>query len=422
MLAYQIHLVRVEAERSHGRPRLLPVLTELDDPLPTQARELMAGADRRFHWNVGSSPESLVEEVVTGLESPIQFPKTEERPRFEAPGGAVPLDSPFYVTRPEDARFHSAVADGESIVLIKGARQMGKTSMLARGLQRAREDGHRVILTDFQKLNEASFESLEKFYFALGVSLADQLDLDVLPEDVWDSRRGPNSCLERYLRREVLAKLTSNLVWGMDEIDRLFPCEFSGEVFSLFRSWHNTRALEPSSPWSMLTLAIAYATEVHLFITDLAQSPFNVGTRLELQDFTREQVAQMNELHQRPLKNPSEIDEFISLLGGQPYLVRRGLHDLATGQLSFDDLRQQADREEGVFGDHLGRIAHLVAEDSALVEALREVVAGRPCPTNEVFHRLKSAGIISGPSRAAAQPRCGLYRTFLERTLKPKGN
>src|SRR5262245_12044597 len=57
------------------------------------------------------------------------------------PGGAVPLDSPFYVARKTDEEFYKAIARRDSIVLVKGARQVGKTSLLARGLQRARESG-----------------------------------------------------------------------------------------------------------------------------------------------------------------------------------------------------------------------------------------------------------------------------------------
>jgi hypothetical protein len=80
----------------------------------------------------------------------------------------------------------------------------------------------------------------------------------------------------------VLGAVTGPVVWGLDEVDRLFSVPFGSEVFGLFRSWHNKRALDPSGPWARLTLAIAYATEAHLFITDLNQSPFNVGTRLAL--------------------------------------------------------------------------------------------------------------------------------------------
>ena len=52
-----------------------------------------------------------------------------------AVGGAVPLDSEFYVARPADGEMRSSLLKRDSIVLIKGARQMGKTSLLARGLQ-----------------------------------------------------------------------------------------------------------------------------------------------------------------------------------------------------------------------------------------------------------------------------------------------
>src|SRR4029434_1802258 len=113
-------------------------------------------------------------------------------------------------------------------------------------------------------------------------------------EQVWNPHLGPSSNFERYLRREALAEAAPPLVWGLDEVDRLSTCDFGSGVFGLFRSWHNKRALDPQGPWQQLTLAIAYATEAHLFITDLNQSPFNVGTRLALEDFNFEQVAELN--------------------------------------------------------------------------------------------------------------------------------
>ena len=73
--------------------------------------------------------------------------------KLEPVGGAVPLDSQFYVVRATDEEFQTAIARQDSIVLVKGARQMGKTSLLARGLQQARQAGTQVVLTDFQKLN-----------------------------------------------------------------------------------------------------------------------------------------------------------------------------------------------------------------------------------------------------------------------------
>src|SRR6185369_6457160 len=179
-------------------------------------------------------------------------------------------------------------------------------------------------------------------------SIAEQLDLSVFPQDVWDERRGPNVNFERYLRREVLAKLNAPLVWGLDEVDRLFTCSFGSEVFGLFRSWHNERALDPTGPWSGMTLAIAYATEAHLFITDMNQSPFNVGTRLALEDFTRDQVAELNRRYRSPLKNDAELGRFVQLVAGHPFLVRRALHEMLTQPLDIAALEAQADRDEGI--------------------------------------------------------------------------
>jgi hypothetical protein len=63
--------------------------------------------------------------------STATFP-VNAQPRLEAEGGAVPLESPFYIVRSADEEFHKAIARRESTVLVKGSRQMGKTSLLAR--------------------------------------------------------------------------------------------------------------------------------------------------------------------------------------------------------------------------------------------------------------------------------------------------
>jgi len=335
----------------------------------------------------------------------------------EPPGGAVPLDSKYYLVRPTDDQFLDAVRRRDSIVLVKGARQMGKTSLLARGLQLARASGAKVITTDFQKLNASHLETIETLFITLGELIADQLDLDVYPDEVWKPRRAPSINFERYIRREVLEKISTPLVWGLDEVDRLFTCPFASEVFGLFRTWHNERAVDPTAPWERLTLAIVYATEAHLFITDQNQSPFNVGTRLELKDFTVEQVFELNKRYGSPLAGEGELARYFQLVGGHPYLVRRGFHEMTTNGIRLDAFAAEADRDEGPFGDHLRRILVLLARDPALGEVVRGILRGEPCPTVEDFYRLRSAGVMAGDSPQDVQPRCQLYATYLKRHL-----
>jgi DNA-binding winged helix-turn-helix (wHTH) protein len=160
--------------------------------------------------------------------------------RLEPVGGAMPLDSPFYLERSTDYEFKAAVARRDSIVLVKGARQVGKTSLLARSLQGAREAGARVVFTDFQQLNASHLASTETLLRMLAKSLAHELARS--PDDAWDAELGASMNFTRYVRNEVLGPDPAPLVWGLDEVDRLFTCSFGGEIFGLFRSWHNARA------------------------------------------------------------------------------------------------------------------------------------------------------------------------------------
>jgi hypothetical protein len=356
---------------------------------------------------------------VTEPEGSSHTPRIQqaEAQEIKQTSGAVPLNSNFYIVRDTDEEFLQAIERRDSIVLVKGARQMGKTSLLARGLQQARKAGAAVVLTDFQKLNAAHLETIENFFLALSEMIYDQLDVDTEPEAAWSPRRGASINFERYIRRVVLKQIGCPLVWAMDEVDRLLTCPFGSEVFGLFRSWHNERSLDPASPWEHLTLAIVYATEPHLFITDPNQSPFNVGTKLELRDFTVEQAADLNERYGSPLKDETEVSRYYRLVGGHPYLVHSGIFEIRRRGLTLQAFEALAEQDEGPFGDHLRRILILLARDPALTEAMREVLRGKPCPTTDGFYRLRSTGLVSGHSAREATLRCPLYANYLERQL-----
>ncbi|HLK60419.1 MAG TPA: AAA-like domain-containing protein [Chthonomonadaceae bacterium] len=331
-------------------------------------------------------------------------------------GGAVPLHSPFYIERTTDGEFKAAIAQHESIVLVKGGRHTGKTSLLARGLHEARQAGSRVALTDFQALTASHLTSAESLYRALAEDLADQLDLETLPDAVWSARRSANRNLERYLHDFVLSADGPPVVWGLDEVDRLFRYGFSSEVFGLFRSWHNLRAFDPDGLWNRLTLAMAYATEVRLFIADLNQSPFNVGARLTLEDFTSDQVDDLNRRHGEPLRSEAERERFYNLLSGHPYLTRKGLAEMTARGLDMATLAAQADRDEGPFGDHLRRLLASLTQDAELTEVVRGLLRGERC-REESFYRLQSAGLLSGSPMAQGPWRCQVYETYLRHHL-----
>jgi hypothetical protein len=414
MLAYEIQLAHGAAQKQNGKPRILPVRVDYESALP---ESLAAILDQVPYANWTAPPDNV--RVVTALIESLRNPPSQ-KPRsqwLEAVGGAVPLDSQFYIVRSTDDEFLSAVNRNDSIVLIKGARQMGKTSLLARGLWEARKSGAKVVLTDFQKFNSEHLAGIEPFLIGLADAIAEQLDLDVMAEDVWNPRKGPSMNFERFIRREILAKTDTRIVWGMDEVDRLFSCKFASEVFGLFRSWYNERSLDPLGPWQKLTLVIAYATEAHLFITDINQSPFNVGTRLQLEEFTPEQVGELNRRYGYPLKSPAEQEAFYALLTGHPYLTRRGLHEMVSRQTDFPAFAAHAARDEGPLGDHLRRVLVSVAQDAQLCSVMRGILRGNSSCSIDEFYRLRSSGIVTGDSVRDVKIRCQLYEDYLRRHM-----
>jgi hypothetical protein len=105
------------------------------------------------------------------------------------------------------------------------------------------------------------------------------------------------------------------------------------------------------------------------------------------------------------------------LVGGQPYLVRRSLHEMAVHGTPYEDLRSTADKNEGIFGDHLRRFFVLLQRDPELLGAVRMLLSGENKLTEEQFYRLRSGGLVRGESRSQAELRCGLYQQFLSRHL-----
>ncbi len=422
MLVHELQSAHEVAGQQGGKPKLVPIRINYPGPLPDTMAALLSSLEQLV-WTAEGDEQRLAEEVLDTLSGRKEAARSKPKrssismEELESVGGAVPLQSKFYVERAADPQFLAAITRRDSIVLLKGARQMGKTSLLARGLQTARAYGARVLLTDFQEFNASQMETLEKQYHVLSESLADQLDLDVLLSDTYKPGRSPNANFERYLRTEVLEKMDCPLVWGLDEVDRLFMVPHGGEIFALFRTWHNKRALDPTGPWSRFTLAIAYATEAHLFITDINQSPFNVGTRLMLEDFNLEQLKQLNALHGAPM-NAAELARYHSLVGGHPFLVRRGLQLMASG-MSFDEFVATADNDQGPLGDHLRRILLTVAQDDDLCNAVRGLLHGQACPNAESFYRLRSSGVMAGDVMQDIHPRCQVYATYLKRHLVP---
>lgn len=338
-------------------------------------------------------------------------------PADQAPGGPLHASKAalgYYVERESDRLMRRALSAREGTVLIHGPRQVGKTSLLARALAQARTDEARAVVTDFQVLSQSQLANADVFCKCLATGFALQLGLAYDPNASWNPWLGPNSNLDLAIG-QLVSQVDGRIVWAMDEADRLFGTDFADDFYGLVRSWHNRRALDPDGPFARLALVISYATEAHLFIQDIHQSPFNVGLRIPIRDFGLAETAELASRYAINL-GPDDLGRLHELTGGQPFLSRRALECLADGLHSLDSLIASAPDEEGPFGDHLRRLGHLIEQDASTREVVRTLIGGEPRQDRKTMVRLIAAGILCRFGERI-EFRVPVYREYLRALL-----
>lgn len=414
-----------------GKPRFLPVKLNQTVPLPAPLHIYLEGVN----WIVWQEPDniaSLIEQVKHSLADgrfsphparPIQpqpvtvqptipQPLPRARPyRLEMPEGTIDLESRFYVRRASDQIALEAITYDGVTMTIKGPRQMGKSSLLIRVAEAAKERGKKVVFLDFQLL-QASLQDAELFFRHFCTIMSFQLGLSDETEQYWNAPITNAFRCTHYVLQEILRRLNQPVMLAMDEVESIFDTPFRTDFFAMLRSWHNNRARDAS--WKQLDLALVTSTEPYYFVQSLSQSPFNVGEIIDLPAFTLEQAAALNKLHLSPFTQTA-LQELMNLLRGHPYLVRRALYLVASDRISASDLLAQPTDAYGPFGDHLRSLLLRLHHNQTMLHSLQQVLQTGHCP-DELFFRLHGAGLIKRENGRIV-PYCPLYAHFFQQQL-----
>jgi hypothetical protein len=217
--------------------------------------------------------------------------------------------------------------------------------------------------------------------------------------------------MTRFVEHSVLTGSDSQVVFCLDEVDTAFGSEYCGEFFSMLRVWHNERAI--SRAWNRLHLIITHSTNPSVWIDDLNQSPFNVGEKHSLSDFTPGQVQDLARRYGVRLN----VTELMDLVSGHPFLVRKALSTIRRTRCTAGDLASDAFAENSPFREHLNLLLGSLHATAILREAMKQVLDRGACESEKAFQRLLGAGFVKGSSRDAVAPRCELYRAYFGKHL-----
>jgi hypothetical protein len=366
-------------------------------------------ADSELSWS-GFGTEVIDEEEKLSAQ-PIP---TNSEP-IELPGGQVPLDSYFYVERPPiEQRSYNAILQPGALIRIHAPRQMGKTSLMARILHQAREQDYRTVTLSFQLAGREIFTNLDRFLQWFCASIGRSLGLPNQLADYWDDILGSNYSSTDYFEKSLLAQIDSPVVVGLDDLEVLFQYpEITWDFFSLLRAWYEKAKHGNSSSdvWKKLRLVVVHSTDVYIPL-NINHSPFNVGLSIELPEFTSEQVQDLAQRHGLDWDAP-QVEQLMSLVGGYPYLVRKGLYHICHQDVTLEQLLPKSATKGRVYGEHLRRQLSNLQQYPELCTAFSQVANSlTPVELDRVQAlKLQSMGLVHLRGNQV-MPSCDLYRQY----------
>lgn len=338
----------------------------------------------------------------------------------EIPEGQVNLDSHFYIDRPPiETRCYETIIQPGSLIRIKAPRQMGKTSLMARILHHAENQGSKTVALSFQLANQRIFNNSHTFlqWFCANISLELGLFDRSQLEKYTDLAEiiGSNQSCKAYFEQYLLPQINQPLTLGLDEVDRIFEShEIADDFFGLLRSLHEEA--KRRDIWKNFRLIVVHSTEVYIPI-DVNKSPFNVGLPIELPEFNPQQIQKLAQRYQLDW-HTNTVEKIINLVGGHPYLLRLAMYAIAKKDITFSELIKNATTETGIYSDHLRRHLWNLEKYPELKSAMQQIVNGNTpvrLPSAQAF-KLNSMGLVKLQGNDCI-PRCYLYYQYFRDRL-----
>ncbi len=343
------------------------------------------------------------------------------QPSFFVTGGTLPLEAASYVERKADSELLSALLAGDFCYVLN-TRQMGKSSLMIRTVRRLSEQGIETAVVDLTSIGQNL--TIDHWYIGILVRIAEPLGAQRELIAFWkeNASLGP---LQRFLDtlRFLLGRVPDEtpLVIFIDEIDMVRSLPFSAdEFFAGVRECYNRRTQDPL--YRRLTLCLVGVATPGDQIQDVRISPFNIGRRIELSDFT------LTEAQPLAVNLPGHavaLQRILFWTGGHPYLTQRLCRAVSEGEgrESVDAacqrlfLTKQAQESDDNLAFVRNRILLADVDLPTLLDLYRQIHQGKRIKddeTNPLCGSLRLSGVVR-PNRGLLTVRNRIYRHVFDK-------
>lgn len=430
--------VNTAQDRKNNMPGILPVRINLsfEHPLPYNLASLLNGYQHAT-WKTDNDTERISKEILGVLEAKnanqiepkaLQIMADSEQP-VSAAALNTPPDPAYYIERKKERRNREyIILDPKALLRVHGPSKYGLNSYLAGVTDHARKNNYLTATLDFSIISGEVLRSSKKLVQHLYNTCCQDLEITCFTEDIEsklnDDSQDLLSNFTSFFEDFVLAKTDKYILLALNQVDRLYEYNpNSADFFIMLRNWHE-KSGKGNSKFSRLKIAMTYCTDrIKMLLNEfpLGKSPFNVGRPVELEPFNQAEVKGLIGRYGATLSylNDSHIQQLTSLIGGHPFLIRKALYLLASGEYDFDQLMTKAANEQGPFGDHLKSVELKLTKSGLTNTMLNVIKLSDEGKINsqlniEQVDILRGLGLING-ERPKVYPRFELYSKYFKK-------
>lgn len=342
----------------------------------------------------------------------------------ERPSATLPpeqqADANCNIPRTDEIGWYQRLLENHSLIRIQAPVQFGKTLLMSRMLNHAKQQGHLSLYVTLNGIDSNSFGDAPTFFrnfiCEIGNELEDSYPNRLMLIDEYDKyvkQLGSIKAVVKYLGY-FQKSIKQPFTLGINKLDRLLDdpqnANTAAGFLRLLRLIHEISKTDEN--WSQFRLILAYSTpRFEDFVPLLnSESPFNVGSSLFVCEFNSDEVAELA-MKKGLVLNEQQVQLLMQPIGGIPSLVQLTLNTLRERGVP---LLEDSTAISSIYRDHLEVLdSYLRSRD--LTSTIKQIA------TNEIeatmlddrkLSLLCRRGLIIKMNDGQILPRCELYRHF----------